>query len=693
MPARPVAFICVVLSLISTETAAQTRNRVPEPYKATARAEQPARQPAEPESETAKLRPGAILSAITLADMGYATGFRLANLGGRRELFVPVPQGADIVADELVLAFDDVSAHDAKRSLEVLLNDRVVAAVALDGKGQGRTVRIPLGRAKAREGFLKFTFLYSGAVTPDRCIDVRYVGDSLTVRPETVLDLDILFPGTPDVATTAALMPRDVTIVLPRRRLEPSDLAAALTVARALAASGRRAAFSQGFEELPRLAQREGQRWAHGLVVVASLQEILGYLDSPVATVAGPPPAFGALLAGRIGGLPALVVSDANSVRAGKLLGSHALSATRGVTAASVGALAAPTVAASQINFERLGIALPQADVFGRADLPITIDTRVLPAGMRPARLLLDVLVAPDGAGEKAVVSAFINERLVDSVVAASGELTRLDIPLAEGLIGASASMRAVVQRRSAQGDCRFEPQGYPAQILGSSALVLESAGADARDFSDLVPHWAKGVEIFVPTYSAERPLAVLGLIADLLDSLASETAAFTVRLVGPGAAPSSTAAFLAVGDLPPSGSTPRVRFDRGRVAVADRAGNALLDLGGFSTGAVAQVVNAGSLPGLWVRPLSADGALPFPAELKLDHGDVAFLDRSGVALALSTERDTLVRVTYPEQVSWFTIAERFRTWIIGSLWVLATLTFLFVLQRMLRRRPARAED
>jgi hypothetical protein len=68
-------------------------------------------------------------------------------------------------------------------------------------------------------------------------------------------------------------------------------------------------------------------------------------------------------------------------------------------------------------------------------------------------------------------------------------------------------------------------------------------------------------------------------------------------------------------------------------------------------------------------------------------------VDATGVALALSTERDTLVRVTYPDQVSWITVADRFRPWIIGSLWVLATVGFLFALQRMLRRRTARAGD
>jgi hypothetical protein len=58
----------------------------------------------------------------------------------------------------------------------------------------------------------------------------------------------------------------------------------------------------------------------------------------------------------------------------------------------------------------------------------------------------------------------------------------------------------------------------------------------------------------------------------------------------------------------------------------------------------------------------------------------------------MSTERDTLIRVTYPDQVSWLTIADRFRPWIIGSLWALATIVFVFALQRIFRRRPRASE-
>jgi hypothetical protein len=106
----------------------------------------------------------------------------------------------------------------------------------------------------------------------------------------------------------------------------------------------------------------------------------------------------------------------------------------------------------------------------------------------------------------------------------------------------------------------------------------------------------------------------------------------------------------------------------------------------------VAQLVSADGQPGIWVRPLAADGTLPSPSEMRLGRGDVAFIDQNGVALAMSTERDTLIRVAYTDQVSWATVAERYRSWIVGALWLLATVAFLFILQGIRRRRSRPAD-
>jgi hypothetical protein len=216
---------------------------------------------------------------------------------------------------------------------------------------------------------------------------------------------------------------------------------------------------------------------------------------------------------------------------------------------------------------------------------------------------------------------------------------------LPDGLVGTIANVHAVVQRDSAQGDCRFEPQGYPAQILGSSAVVLASAAAAPHDFSDLTPHFGRGITLLLPAATADRPILVLGILAQVVDQLSPDVAPLSVSFAAANGAAAPDAPFIAVSDKPPAGANPRVRFDRGRVDVADRAGHTLLDLGGFVGGAVAQVVEAGDHPGLWIKPLATDGAAPSPNDLHLDRGDVAFIDGNGVALAMSTERDTVVRI------------------------------------------------
>jgi hypothetical protein len=710
---RSVLLACTALTLVTANLHAETKPRhatgtVPrhrpvqhqalaEPNAGPGRSSQaiPSSAPLKPSAIAggpAKLAPGALLSSITLGDIGFKDGIRFANLGGRRDVFVPLPQGADITARELTLLVDDISAHEARRSLEILVNDRSAAAVALDGKGE-RSIRVPLAGASARDGFLKLTFQYSGAATPDRCIDVRYVGDSLTIRPETALELGIDFgKAGPDVATTAALLPRDVAILLPARRLTATEIATALTVARAFSATGRHISFHYGQETLPFLAKPVEQRWSRGVVVVGSYEDVSAYIEQWPIKVAGSGPSFGTLAAVKIGGAPVLVVADQDAVRAGRLLGRPAVAATRGLPAASVGASVLRQLPTEQVTFDQLGLELPHAAVFGRAELKTTIDARLLPPGTQPTRLLLDVMVAPDGTGEKAVASVYVNEQMLASKVAATGEPTHFDLALPEGLFGITGNVRVLVQRRSAQGDCRFEPQGYPAHLLGSSAVVLTEAGP-ADDFHDLTARWSNGIEVLIPTAAADRPAQVMGLLSDVLSALTPESAAIAVKLVEAGLAPAPTAPFLAIGPRPPAGAAPHVRFDRGRVAVTDRSGRVLLDLGGFGSGAVAQIVDASGYPGLWIRALDAQGNLPAPAELRLDRGNVAFVDKSGVALAMATERDALVRIGYPDEVSWFTVADRFRPWIVGALWLLATFGCLMLLQRFLRRRRAAAAN
>jgi hypothetical protein len=233
------SLLAVSASGASAQKLARPHAIYPPPPAQQFRPPQPMAQAQSAPQEMITPRSNLMVTTVSLADIGFKNGIRFANLGGRREIFVPMPQGADLSATELALVLDDLSAHEARRNVEVLVNDRSVAAIPLDGKGTARTVRIPLGKTKAHDGFLKLAFVYSGAATQDRCIDVRYVGDSLTLRPESGIDLEFDPATLRDVATIAALMPRDVNVLLPSHRLSAPNFAAALAVARSLARGHR----------------------------------------------------------------------------------------------------------------------------------------------------------------------------------------------------------------------------------------------------------------------------------------------------------------------------------------------------------------------------------------------------------------------------------------------------------------------
>jgi hypothetical protein len=696
-----IARVCLVTTLVAFAPAAQAQQRRPlagpfESGRISTQVQRDAVIIAAPQAVPEAPRKS-LLVGVPFADIGFPNGFRLTNLGGRRDVYIPVPQGIELGLGDLVIAYDDVSAHEARRSLEILVNERSVASLVLDGKSTGRTVRVPLATAVVREGFLKLSFLYSGAATQDRCIDVRYVGDSITIRSESAVEFDIGITGAPNITATAALMPKDVAILLSNPAPPPADIAAALTVARSLTATGRHVAFYHGVDTMPELVDHDDKRrWTRGLVVVGAFGRIAGRLDAPVVSLAsatGTTAFYSTLAAARIGGFPTLLVSDPSSARTGVLPGNHSLSALRDTSSASVRQVSTSKGPVDRISFDALGLVAAQAEVFGRADLAVSIPGRILPSGTRPSRMVLDLMVAPDGAGEKAVVSVFVNERLLASTVASIGEPTRLEFALPDRLVGSAANIRAVIQRRSSQGDCRFEPQGYPAELLGSSSVILSAAGPVAQDFSDLATLWANGVEILVPESTSEHPLSVLASLADILNVLSKESAPVEVKYIRSGAVPAPGAPFIAVSNVAPLGAEQRVLFDRGRVEITDRAGFTLLDIGGLSTGAVAQIVTSNAHPGLWIKPLASDGSLPPSPAVNLDRGDVAFLDITGVALALSTERDTLLRVSYAEERSWFTRLDRYRSIIVACIWALITLVLLFVLQRIYRRRNATAGE
>jgi hypothetical protein len=108
------------LTALAVPAHAQQRRALAAPFEPTRLAPQVQRAaviaPA-PQGAISEAPQRSLLVGVPFADVGFADGFRFSNLGGRREVYIPVPQGVELNLAELVLAYDDVSAHEARRSL------------------------------------------------------------------------------------------------------------------------------------------------------------------------------------------------------------------------------------------------------------------------------------------------------------------------------------------------------------------------------------------------------------------------------------------------------------------------------------------------------------------------------------------------------------------------------------------------
>jgi hypothetical protein len=302
---------------------------------------------------------------------------------------------------------------------------------------------------------------------------------------------------------------------------------------------------------LAELAKRdEAGRWTRGIVLVGPLADAIGVIDSPVAKVAGDLPVVrhacrrsDRRLAGP-GGLRHDVV------RAGRLFASPLRAATRGIASATVGEAAPADLPTDRVTFEQLAVAPAQAEVFGRADLTPSSTF----AGCRPERVRRGFCSTSwwrPTAPARRRSSAFSSTSACSAARSRrpASDASRSALP--DGLVGTIANVRAIVQRDSAQGDCRFEPQGYPAQILGSSALVLASADGAAHDFSDLTPRFAHGLELLLPASAADQPNLVLGLVAEVVNQLSPDVAPLS-QFHPPAVRRRRTARFIAVSDRRP---------------------------------------------------------------------------------------------------------------------------------------------
>jgi hypothetical protein len=631
----------------------------------------------------------ALLRPLTLVDIGLRDGLRFSGYGGARDLFFPVPRRDSLTGATLRLEYESASALDSRRTLQVTAGERTLHSISLERRADRRSIDLPIDISGLTEDFIRIGIRYGGAVTTDRCMDDRLAGDVLTVLPATGVTLAYRADVLPDVRDLLASLPRNTTVLVPQRPLEANEWAAALTLSRTLAAQGGRVRFDLLAPEAVanRAAGDTDRNWQTGHVLLGRVTEVRNALSAD-QSVADPTPdqsGDGVLGVARYADAPALIVHgerpDAAALVAGLPWRDVLATAAVSVRQATPGARA-------RLTFEQISAETDAIDVVDRHIWSATFNAHDVPRGYVASGLALDVAVAADGSNAPPIVSAFLNDRLLGSAAITESQPTRIQLTIPDGLPALTNRIRVVVQRQVRAGECAFRPQGFPAQLLRSSEVVLLPQTTVVDDFFELSQQFRDGATLILSGITPADQLRALRLLGEVTANLLPRDTPLSVRMADGVGTVTPTGPFILFGRIGPEINTP-IRFDTGRVVLTSADGRTLLDATGLDGMLAAQVVSINNQPGLWLRPTgpTLPTLTPQFSGMRLDRGNAAFIDPDGVRLAFSTTRDTLVQVTYPERFTWTTILEAYRPWIIGGVWLLVTILFVSLIQRLYRGR------
>jgi len=354
-------------------------------------------------------------------------------------------------------------------------------------------------------------------------------------------------------------------------------------------------------------------------------------------------------------------------------------------------------VAEGPVLFDnRLPLAGLNADLNPRAvvsteDFLIPFQSSDLPVGKAVSGVSLQIAAALDPEGRGATASVFLNDSLLGNRPLGSGQPEQLSFSVPKGLLGRDNLLRVSIQRQPTGGECRFKPQGYPAQILPGSALVLSDAEPQDRDFFSLRQEFGDGVQVVLDPELSLDFEQVLPWLAGVAGSVIPDRASILPR-------PSVDALetndpFFVISDQNPGDGEPLITFDQGRIEVRDTQDNLIYSGEDLSRLGVVQIVTRGETRGLWLRPGNGPAPELTPQmPMVLDRGDLALIGQQGVILATATDRSPLVDVVYPDRTSFAQMLAKYRPWIVGGIWVLVTLLVLIVFQRVYRARRGRDE-
>lgn len=619
-----------------------------------------------------------LVGSETLADLGMHSGilFEGTEAGHSQTVFFPVPRDVRIASGSLRIKFSSSPILHSHSNLRVYINDIPRATFKGVSGPEGTVHTIRLNAEELAPGYLRVSFRSALLLSagPDHCLDQRINGSYLHVSPETGLQFEIAAP-VESVRGAWSLLPRSVRISIPAGKSDLKNYTAAWSIGEMLMRSGR----TVEYVTLPKL----------GDVLIAPLADIRKALDQAAHTTRDPrtsaviPDGQSNLALVKLGNRRMIALTDPFNVVPFYLLAPR----WAPVTAASRYATAPlPAMAESADQYalplSTLGLDTSTRYAHSTAEWNFILGPEHLPPSFRPVRLELGVVSTPNLSENKVLFYLYLNGTLQEVVrLANDREAQWVRLSLTRDQLRRTNHIRLVAQRETRQGDCLGDPSRFPVQILPTSTVLVKRDNRDPANFSDLTTYLASGFDTYLPESYLERPAQTLPFLARLTTSLQISPDPARIRVFADGAALAPETRFLLIGPAELSAKTIPVRFDRGRVQIADSDGQLLLDVDKLPGIAIAQIVRAKQY-GAWFRPGDPEALHPF-TPLDLNDGDIAFADAAGVFLTMNSRQTELARVRYPEYRDWLALLNEHRFWLFALAWVLFTVAFVYGYRRL----------
>jgi hypothetical protein len=327
------------------------------------------------------------------------------------------------------------------------------------------------------------------------------------------------------------------------------------------------------------------------------------------------------------------------------------------VLIALVAAICGPPVAAD--NLRPWGEVSPSGN---QKTWHAALDARDLPAETRPATISAVIEPYPADAVEVPRITVAVNGLVIGRAWAKRGRATTVTAKIENRFL--SVRNHITVSATALGHGCSGTQCNVAAtEIHGGIAYTLADATAGPVQFSEYVTRFRKGIAVKVddPAQRAWGELAVRAL-----GPLAPRRAAGPAEIV--------------VSRETPAGTSPRLRFDTGPVAIRDREGRLLYDGAALERYAVVQMTSRGDAPVLWIRP--GTQAKP-PAEIELDNGNIALFGAAGREIAFAPEQDRAVTIAYAADAAREAQTTLYWRLFVAAVWLAATIGLVLVLRRM----------